>query len=73
MSGGYINRPGLKAGEHLLITFSFKGPITKVKCDKWDDTIDMLKALFGEQMIAITHAGEKTPRSRRAKKKATPK
>ena len=62
MSGGYINRNGLNTGEHLVITFTFKGPIPEPKCRKWDTQIVKLKALFGESMMGVTQAGENTPR-----------
>ena len=80
MSGGYINRPGLGPGEHVQITFAIKGTDDgpdAATCAAWDDAIQGLKRLFGNNMIGISVIGENTPNSRKkpkaGKKKATRK
>ena len=60
MSGGYV-KPGLKAGEHMVVIFTFKGPIDSVKADEWNKQIDKLKHTLGDKATAVTLDGENKP------------
>jgi len=61
MSGGYIKEQGMVEGEHQLVVFAFKGPISAPKCKEWNQEINALKQMFGEQVIGVTVTGEDTP------------
>ncbi len=59
MAGGYICE--MEAYEHQVIVITLKGRIGKGTADKWNNELFKLKKLFGDQMIAVTMRGEKTP------------
>lgn len=61
MSGGYISEEGLKDGEHQVVIFAFKGPIAATKGQEWNEAINSLKKMFGNQVIAVTMQGLPTP------------
>jgi hypothetical protein len=60
MSGGYL-KEGLKAGEHQVVIFTFKGPISAATCRRWNLQIDDLKRLLGDSAIGVTIQGLDTP------------
>ena len=60
MSGGYL-KDGLKAFEHQVVIFTFKGPIDLATCQSWNQEIHELKKSFGDKLIAVTLVGENTP------------
>lgn len=60
MSGGYL-KEGLKAGEHQVVIFTFKGPIDQATCRRWNLQIDDLKRLLGDSAIGVTINGLDTP------------
>ena len=62
MSGGYL-KDGLKAGEHQVIIFTFKGEIDQPKCKEWNQQILRLKKLLGNNVIGVTVDGLPTPPS----------
>jgi hypothetical protein len=65
MSGGYLE-DGLGKGEHKVIIFTFKGPITPAEALKWDDFVATIKSKqwLGDRVMAVTLIGEKTPLDR---------
>jgi hypothetical protein len=62
MSGGYL-KDGLKAGEHQVVIFTFKGEIDAPTCREWNKEILRLKKLdaLKNNLISVTLNGEKTP------------
>lgn len=60
MSGGYL-KDRLKAGEHRVVIFTFKGEIDQGKIDEWDKQIKLLKQSFGNNIMGVTIKGEDSP------------
>ena len=72
MSGGYLDDEGLKAGEHRVIIFNFKGPIDGAVCVDWNTILKDFKTdpeKFGENLLAVTIVGKPTPGAEAFKKK----
>jgi hypothetical protein len=61
MSGGYVHDEGLDEGEHQVVIFTFKGPITDVEADEWNRRINALKKGLGDRMMGVTIDGYDTP------------
>jgi hypothetical protein len=61
MSGGYVHDEGLDPGEHQVVIFTFKGPITSAEADLWNRQILALKERLQDKVMGVTLDGENTP------------
>ena len=68
MSGGYVKKDGLAAGQHQTVIFTFKGPTDGETSRAWNTAIRALKRSFLSHnpgcIIGVTLNGPATPPDR---------
>jgi hypothetical protein len=61
MSGGYIDE--LDENEHQVVIVTLKGPIKPEHAHKWNQALHDFKQAVGQNVIAVTLDGNKTPKN----------
>lgn len=59
MSSGFVSNQNQWG--HKVVIITIKGAITQAQRDAWNTKMDELKAIFGNNLIAVTLEGEDTP------------
>jgi hypothetical protein len=60
MSSGFVDVQAQQWG-HKVVIITIKGAITQAQATAWNTKMDELKAIFGNNLIAVTLVGEDTP------------